>query len=541
MILASLAGTHGLLGCDSSSSSYSAGPSISNTRPTDGASGVVRNTSVSATFDEDIFASTVDSSSFTLAAGSAVSGTVSFDGSTNEASFMPDDRLGLLSTYTATLSTAITDLSGNPLASEYSWAFTTEDGGWTGAELAETNTAGHAASPVVAMDGDGNAIAVWYQNDSGRSNIWATRYTPADGWGIAELIETNNDGDALFPDIAFDGLGNAFAVWRQSDGVTEHIWANRYQPGSGWDTAQPIESNSGTASAPRVVADGSGNVIAVWPQADSASNDIWANRYTPTDGWDTTNAILIETDAGDANAPKIAMDSNGNAIAVWHQRNSGYDEIRANRYTFNGTWSDAVTIDNGDPSSANNPLIAFDGNGNGFVVWHESGGGGTSNIWSNRYIPGSGWDSAEKIENDETNPAYGLDMDVDDQGNAIAIWSQWAGGYFSIVANRYVTGSGWGNPELIETLDEEVSIGHVKIDTNGNAVAIWRQRINSEFSIWANRYVNGEGWGTAELLENKDIVAYAPSLAMDGEGKCMAVWSQDDNTSNHSVWSNRFE
>ena len=31
-------------------------------------------------------------------------------------------------------------------------------------------------SPQIAVDADGNAIAVWYQFDSARYNIWAARY-----------------------------------------------------------------------------------------------------------------------------------------------------------------------------------------------------------------------------------------------------------------------------------------------------------------------------------------------------------------------------
>jgi len=49
-------------------------------------------------------------------------------------------------------------------------------------------------------------------------------------WGTAELVETANAGDAgrsALPQIAFDGSGNALAVWEQPDGTRASIWSNR--------------------------------------------------------------------------------------------------------------------------------------------------------------------------------------------------------------------------------------------------------------------------------------------------------------------------
>jgi hypothetical protein len=70
---------------------------------------------------------------------------------------------------------------------------------------------------------------VWHQSDGTRYNIWANRYIPGTGWDTAGLIETDNAGSALYPQIAFDTSGNAIAVWSQSDGTRDNIWADRYE------------------------------------------------------------------------------------------------------------------------------------------------------------------------------------------------------------------------------------------------------------------------------------------------------------------------
>ena len=153
-------------------------PTVSSTSPASDATAVARNSTLTATFDEDIFATTVDASSFTLAkSGSGtVPGSVSFDGVSNVASLTPENPLAMLTAYTATASTAITDLSGNALAANYSWSFTTADGAWGSAALIETDNAGDAFEPQIAFDSSGNALAVWRQSDGTRDNIWANRF-----------------------------------------------------------------------------------------------------------------------------------------------------------------------------------------------------------------------------------------------------------------------------------------------------------------------------------------------------------------------------
>jgi len=97
-------------------------PTVSSTSPAADATGVAVDTAVSVTFSEAMESSTIIASSFTM---SGVSGSVSYDSGTCTATFTPSASLEYNTTYTATLSTAITDTAGNPLASTYSWSFTT--------------------------------------------------------------------------------------------------------------------------------------------------------------------------------------------------------------------------------------------------------------------------------------------------------------------------------------------------------------------------------------------------------------------------------
>ena len=206
---------------------------------------------------------------------------------------------------------------------------------WGTAGLIETDNVETANVPEVAVNANGNAVAVWRQSDGTRTNIWANRYDAIGGsWGTAELIETTNAGDARFPRVSIAPSGDATAVWEQSDGTRFSIWANRYDTAGGnWGTAALIETDdTGDATSARLAVDSNGNVTAVWDQGDGSRLNVWANRYDAAAGtWGTPR--LLETDnTGDATGPEVAVDPNGVVMAVWEQFDGIRRNIWANRF-----------------------------------------------------------------------------------------------------------------------------------------------------------------------------------------------------------------
>ena len=125
-------------------------PTVVSKSPAAGAPGVAVGTTVSVTFSEAMDASTITTSSFTL---DSVSGSVSYSSGTYTATFTPSDNLTLGTTYTANLSTAITDATGNPLASAYSWSFTTATAS-LGDEIADTPSGGTLNLAAGTYSGD---------------------------------------------------------------------------------------------------------------------------------------------------------------------------------------------------------------------------------------------------------------------------------------------------------------------------------------------------------------------------------------------------
>lgn len=415
---------------------------------------------------------------------------------------------------------------------------------WRTPQLIETDNAGDAEEPRIAVDMAGNAVAVWQQSDGTRTNIWANRYALGSGWGTAQFIETGNDGNAITPQVAVDSAGNAIAVWNYFDGALYHIWANRYTAGGTWGTAQLIDPfsvcltiRSESSWYPQVAVHPTGNTIAVWNISDGTSLHVCANHYDTNKGWGT--AQLIEDNPKTSAFPQAAFDSAGNAIAVWTHCDSTYVNIGAQRYVVGSGWEILPQLIASNSDDAQAPQVAVDSAGNAIAVWYQRDGTYYYHVWANRYVAGSGWGTAQIIDDNAGN-AQSPKIAIDSKGNAIAVWQQAEG----VLANRYVAGSGWGTAQIISDHSGLAWRPQLAIDPAGNAIAVWSQYASPSGSIshiWANRYVAGSGWGIAKIIDSNNTGGCLfPQVAIDSKGRATAIWQQYDG-SRGNIWAARYE
>lgn len=96
-------------------------PTVVSTTPTTGSTNVPTNAAVSVTFSENVDSASVTNAAFTLSGGAT--GTIVVSGAT--ATLTPTSPMAANSVITATVSSAVRDRAGNPLAAPVSWSFTT--------------------------------------------------------------------------------------------------------------------------------------------------------------------------------------------------------------------------------------------------------------------------------------------------------------------------------------------------------------------------------------------------------------------------------
>jgi Bacterial Ig-like domain len=105
-------------------------PTVTAVTPANGATGVSTTTGVRATFSERILSSTLTTDTFVLRspANAVVPATVSYNGLTSVGTLIPLAALAPFTTYTVTItggSAGIKDRTGNPMAGDAVWSFTT--------------------------------------------------------------------------------------------------------------------------------------------------------------------------------------------------------------------------------------------------------------------------------------------------------------------------------------------------------------------------------------------------------------------------------
>jgi len=102
-------------------------PGVVSVTPLPGATNVAVNTVVSATFNMPMDPSSLNTSTFKLAApgGALAKGTVALDSTHTMATFTPANGLVVGTTYTATITTGVMTAGKTPMSANYVWTFTT--------------------------------------------------------------------------------------------------------------------------------------------------------------------------------------------------------------------------------------------------------------------------------------------------------------------------------------------------------------------------------------------------------------------------------
>ncbi|MFA6783296.1 MAG: ice-binding family protein [Sphaerochaeta sp.] len=113
------------LGCNSGINSNDP-PVVGSTLPENASSGASINGTITAIFNAPVDPATITDATFTVSSGGvAVSGAVTYDVPSKEATFAPSSNLDYSTSYTANLSTGVKNLEGIAMEADKEWTFTT--------------------------------------------------------------------------------------------------------------------------------------------------------------------------------------------------------------------------------------------------------------------------------------------------------------------------------------------------------------------------------------------------------------------------------
>ena len=104
-------------------------PSVINTSPDSGATGVAVTSSIKATFTEPVQSwSSPTIFSVKSGAGTSIAGTLALSTDAKTVTFKPSSSLGFSTPYTVTITTGVKDKTGNAMTADKTWSFVTSVG-----------------------------------------------------------------------------------------------------------------------------------------------------------------------------------------------------------------------------------------------------------------------------------------------------------------------------------------------------------------------------------------------------------------------------
>ena len=241
-------------------------------------------------------------------------------------------------------------------------------------------TTGGQLSPDIVVDHMGTVYAVWedYRHGPGNADIYfASLPLGASTWSASQRVNDNPIARQSHPALAMDNTGNLYVVWEDSRGGNPDIYlAKRAVGGTTWTPGVRVNDvTTGLQVRPDVAVDGLGSVHVVWEDYRNGAHDpdIYASML-PSGSTTWRASYRVNNDAGHAiqQAPAIAATLHGSVYAVWADKRSGNMDIYFSVLRPGSRWSANAKL-NKDPgvSDQDEPAIASDPDGNGYVVWRD--------------------------------------------------------------------------------------------------------------------------------------------------------------------------
>ena len=233
-------------------------PTVSSVNPTNASTNVPISTSVSVTFSEPVAQGTVNATSCELLLGAVqVSASISFDTTGKVVTMTPASPLAYASSYSVVISTSVTDLAGNALASQFTSSFATVAAPPPAFTPFGLDTQYHAVG--VTTDSVGNVYAYGYYN-SPVSDIFVASF---DGSGHMRWLQAIATADVDWPQGGITVSNGFVYIQRIRDPVgsgSTEIYADKLAADTGLTKWSELVDSGAMGSS--ITVDDSGNVYA---------------------------------------------------------------------------------------------------------------------------------------------------------------------------------------------------------------------------------------------------------------------------------------
>lgn len=380
-----------------------------------------------------------------------------------------------------------------------------------------THTTNKQENPAITMDGAGNFVVVWnsYLQDKSSNGVFGQRFDPnCNPLGEEIQINTTSSGNQKEPSVAMDMDGNFIAVW-QGPGLIEQdkedIFARLFDS-NGQPLGSEFRVNTNTNDkqlCPRTTMSNDGGFVIVWESVNVPQEGKKAICFQLYD----SNGLKIGTECivndGPSNGryPDAAMDSQGNFTVVWMQDKSR-NSIMGRLYNADGSSkTEPFEVSTIRFSSVTQPSISMSTEGGFVAVWDgDPELAGLDDIHA-RMFEADGTAIGEQfiVNTNAEGPQQNPKIAINNRRQFIVVWDSKIDPDINereIFAQRYdSTGEAIGGEFQVNT--------HIEADQKRPVVAIGQGR--QFITTWQSYGQDGSGYGvfarTGQIVGSADFNA----------------------------------
>jgi hypothetical protein len=381
--------------------------------------------------------------------------------------------------------------------------------------------AGEFADLRLAIDDDGDAVLLWVHVDDDRTLYANTFDAKSETWSAPEKLAPG----VQYPQLALDVQGNAVALWPKYDGTQYDVLLARLNKAKAtWSEPELVEGEGQNALLPELAVAGTGEITVQWEQLLEGGASELVARRSNADGRFTSDPITV---VPSVKTHEVASGRGGETYSAWVTW--GDDNVLLSRWD-GSAWSEPDTVSQGDGHAfAGHPQLFIDDDGNVTVIINRNvTNASPSAAWvtASQYRNGA-W-SENQYVSDGYNAYYAWSAQAAN-GDVFVAWNEQSTPSFVPYAcgARLDGGAGtWSEPHCFETGSSALSSSpRFIVDNAGGALLLvsWPHTVGQDF--YAARWSAEDDTLSAPEPFPADEDAPAPVLLVYGRnGQGLALF-----------------
>jgi hypothetical protein len=319
------------------------------------------------------------------------------------------------------------------------------------------------------------------------------------------------------PEVAIDAHGRVVVI-RSHEGVVQA----ESGPSRHNRLSLPVNLSAAraTAGSPQVAVDSRGDTVAVWKERNWPEGHEYkveaSSRSHVTRVWRRPVALATSGEfGGEEEGPQVAMNARGDAVVVWAGHTLGPETSPMLQTAFKpagGTkWHAPVDVAPESQFGTSQPQVGIDARGDAVIAWEASDATGTQMEVASKPAASRRWRVPVDLGNASPDPS-GLQLAISASGRAAVVWERRVAARLAVVAVLgSVSGGRWRKPIRL---------------------ASWRQKLEPLEPI---RCARPPKIACSKIVRRRLPPAAGPRIALDARGDAVAVWVRASDANHGSV------